>query len=247
MSKKKRKIRSAFPGYILTPKGDFYQAKKIGITAERIKKDPVYDLTRKNNREFGKVARFSKAIREAFGKHLPETGTAPALMKILRKVLDTDTENMHGNRSFRNADFTALAGFEFDPWLSFHNMVRIDIQIGHQPHKKQLQITIPAFDPAEAIHEENQLAHYQIAFILVGIDLIDNTWCTEEVTTGMILRKQTMIKRQQLELDLHSESDTLYLLAGTLEYYAPLPDSRALVKKKCDQPLTIINMLHALT
>jgi hypothetical protein len=240
MKSKKRKIRSAFPGYILIPQGDFYQAKKIGATAERIKTDPAYDLTRRNAAEFGKVAKFGKAIRQAFAKHVPIEGITPALNKVLRKVLDTDKDSIYGNRSFKKADSAALNGFQFNPDLSFEKMVRAEVQVDYQPEKKLVKITIPAFDPVETIHEENNLPHYRIAFVLVAIDLVDNTWVSEHIHTGIIPRKHIKIKQQQLRFEQVVGEDRLYLLAATLEYYGHMPDSKMLVRKECAQPLTII-------
>jgi hypothetical protein len=244
MANKKRKIRSAFPGYVLTPEGDHYRAKKIGTSGERIKTAPSYDIVRRNNREFSKIAKFGKVIREALGKHVSFPNATPALVKVLRQVLDTDKESEYGNRSFRKADATALTGFEFNPWLSFHNMVKVDLQIDHLPTKGQLQVTIPAFDPAAAIHDENQLAHFRVVFILLAIDLIDNTCWVQKEGTAMISRKQASTKHQQLKFNQLSDNDMLYLLVGTLESYAPLDGSKLLRYKYCDQPLTVIKTLH---
>jgi hypothetical protein len=116
--------------------------------------------------------------------------------------------------------------------------------VEHQPEKEQIQLTIPAFDPELVLHDESKPSHYRLAFICVAINLLDNTSVSEIDNTTIIPRKHIRIKQQRLIFRWEPGNHLLYLLAGTLEYYEKLPDSKALVKGECEQPLTVINAIR---
>ena len=75
---------------------------KGGASREKIKKAREFTNTRKNNTEFGGAATAGKKIKEAIisVNHLDHSRFQNRLNRICRYILNQDTENDWGKRSF---------------------------------------------------------------------------------------------------------------------------------------------------
>jgi hypothetical protein len=98
-------------------KNGYFSRKKGGFSSERVKNDPVYELTRKNGKEFGRASMAGKLLRTAFRGSIvrcPDIGMASRLTKAMLTVVMSDMVNLRGARTVICGDVRKLEGFEFN-------------------------------------------------------------------------------------------------------------------------------------
>lgn len=91
--------------------------RKGGPTREMVKKGSQYDITRRNNSEFGRASHYGALIRNAFRPMIQvckETRLDVNLSGRLRALIKMDTESEFGSRDLRRNTLAAFRHFELN-------------------------------------------------------------------------------------------------------------------------------------
>lgn len=240
---KNKKSRTAIPGYTLIPQGDHHQIRKIGMTRERIKTDPAYNITRLLSAEFGKAARLGKLIRAAL---LPGTGIknkATPLTTALLKALQADKETPLGQRDFITTDFTGLAGFNCNEGTALHDCLSANIEVQWSHEKKQSMVTIPSFIPAQAITAPEGITHARIFSITAIIDTVQQTVEKKTGKTTLIPLKRIMVNEKRIATEVTVKEGQLIIIAVGITWYQAGKNKAVLTVSKTPGPLAILKAL----
>lgn len=114
--------------------GDYIIRRKSGFTKKGMAKDPKYDRSRENAKEFGAVSRLNKNIRIAIKEVLPASNNLAvcnSLTAVMRKVMCCDEVAERGNRSIKNGFETnkgkvLFTGYDFNPNSLFRTIFKGD-------------------------------------------------------------------------------------------------------------------------
>jgi hypothetical protein len=118
---------------------DYIVKKKTGFTKKGMAKNPKYDKSRENAKEFGAVSPLCKAIRMILNEGLPKSKNLEvtnSLHAIMRKVMCCDTIAQRGNRCLKNGfaspgGKSLFTGHDFNPsglfWKTFKGDYRFDV------------------------------------------------------------------------------------------------------------------------
>ncbi len=110
--------RKGSGGIILRTKG--------GPSGNKVKHDPAFENTRRNNAEFGGASSAAKAIRNAFFpvKHISGASLGH-INKLTRALANRDTQNPWGRRTVRfSENRPLLEGFNLNKLLSLSSILR---------------------------------------------------------------------------------------------------------------------------
>ncbi len=95
-----------------------YLVRRTGApTKQRLKKGSEFDITRRNNNEFGRASHYGKLLRTGFRritKHCKDGSMNIRLARRLREIMMMDKESVFGNRDLRKDNLIALQHFEWD-------------------------------------------------------------------------------------------------------------------------------------
>ena len=153
--------------------GDFARVAN-GPSKEQIEKDPAFQRTRENNKEFGGSAKAAKSLRVGLSsviKNFSDPQVAGRLTKIFKAV------NLEGsgNRGERPIDlygnWPLLDDFEFHKGISFTSVFNAPFSITETVARDESTLDIPAFNPMDLIDFPAGATHFRI---LNGIAVVSN-------------------------------------------------------------------------
>jgi hypothetical protein len=237
---KVRVTKHSIPGVVLIHKGDYWQVRKVGLTAERVKKDPVFKRTRQYANELAQVSKTGKLISDAL---LPGTNirkAMPRLMSLLMNAIQSDDHNIRGRRNLLQGDWQSLKGFEFNEAATLQQAMALEVGVMRQPARQQVVITIPSFMPASSFQVPPGIIHCRIVATVASLDVMANTAVTHRKRTTLLPIKQILIPNQTLELPDRYINDTLNLLAIGLKWYGPSAGKTNCSPSEIPAPLAIV-------
>jgi hypothetical protein len=241
---KNKNSRTAVPGYTLVPKGEYYQVRKIGLTAKKVRTHPAFKNTRKRAEYMATAAGFGKLIRNAFLEGTGITQRPGMLNGVLIKILETGQFNDMGRKIFLGADFSPLHNFQFNPALSIEQTTSLPFQAMVVASQQQVRVTVPPFVPVNEIESMSTYTHCRIVFIAVEIDLQAMTATTQTKRTILIPWKKIQIAQQELVFKIQGKTAGLHMLAVRIDWYASIGKSKQLVKRPVPCPMTMINIFR---
>lgn len=210
-------MRKAVPGYTLIPENGCYKARKIGISGDRVKKDPAYAMTRRSAAEFGYAAKIGKQIRAALKEQRPVGRCTARLTSALRKALDTDSENIFGKRSLLHADLSSLAGFEFNPEYPYATACPHQVEIAFLPGR-QVQVRLPVFVPVTGLQQTLPAAYGRIGFRLIALDPVNEKLVSTAGDTGWWPYNSKQLGGYCFTWEQEQGNGYLYILCGYIEW-----------------------------
>jgi hypothetical protein len=218
---KVRVTKHCIPGVILIPKDGYWQIRQVGLTGQRVKKDPVFKRTRQHAKELAQVSRTGKLICDAL---LPGTNirkVMPRLISLLMNAIQSDNINIRGRRNLLNGNWQSLEGFEFNEATTLQQALALQATITRQPALQQVTITIPPLIPASKFPVPPGVTHCRIFAKVASLDVTAHTAVTNRQRTTLIPVKHILIPKQTLLLPVGNANDRLNLLAIGIEWYTP--------------------------
>ncbi len=95
----------------------FLMRRKTGPTRKQVKTDSAFNLTRRNNSEFGRASSYGKLIRRGFHemtRHCKDGTMNTRLSQRLREIMKMDNESEWGKRDLRKDNLKIFEHFEWD-------------------------------------------------------------------------------------------------------------------------------------
>jgi hypothetical protein len=151
---------------------------KGGASKRRIRYDPGFVNTRRNNAEFGGRATAAKWIRRVLYplKQLADHNLQPELNSRLKPIQEMDTQNIWGERNILlSKDPRLLEGYDLNGKILFDSVVRSPVVAGVSRIDLHAQLTIPALAPGINFYEPWSAPVYSfIATLGIIPDLVYN-------------------------------------------------------------------------
>lgn len=142
---------------------------KGGPTKERIKRDPNFELTRRNNEEWkGCVLALKSLIRAVYGvKHLADYNYSATLQALCKSIQTTDAIHEKGKRSVLfSQQQHQLEGFGFNRENFFETILRHPLQFSIDKMAGSATVEIPQLIPGINIHNPKKEPNYRLVAIL---------------------------------------------------------------------------------
>jgi hypothetical protein len=238
----KRVTKYCLPGVTLANKGDYWQIRKIGITGDRVKKDPVFARTRAQAAKFTHAIEWARKINNTV---LEDTGLKKSpgrLAGILVKTMPPGFQEADSVFTGLMENGDALVGFEFNEnaqWKDMqHVQYRSTYNLRHCRWKFHLQLHKPAssFKPPEGI------THYRIVASAITINKEGKMVLTEGKRLTLLPLKA--IQRQPLCLEVEAvvDQDQVCFALLHMQWYRRLPNNDQIMPASIPGAITITAM-----
>ena len=231
--------RHYYPGHVFIPKNGYYQARRIGLTALRVHRDPLFHKTRLCAQEFAQLARYAKLIRTALCANTNIKANTQRLLGLLNQALQEDDIHIQGSRKLTNAGLEMLEGFNLNPNAAIEQVCKIDGEIIVDPATKQTTVVIPSFVPAYYIQGPAGISHCRIYMVTATLDLDQLLYTSTTEKTSLIPLKRIHIPAVKLVSANNAISTGLTVVALGINWYAPVVGSIKIAPSKIAGPLMI--------
>lgn len=208
---------------------NFYRTKdgymvreKSRLSAERIAKDPKFDLTRKNNAEFTNAANAAKMLRKACAKLLQfsrDGSNHTRLFTQMMKVVKADATSVRGQRNVIDGEAELLQGFEFNKnaELLYTLFEKYETDINRVTGVMKVDVT--SFIPSQKLLAPMGATHFKLVAMGVEVDFANSTSKDEVKESAMFPWNITPTGNISLEMHVTANSThPLFLLLG-LQFY----------------------------
>jgi hypothetical protein len=160
------KIKGQMGGISFYKSQDGHMARqKGGIDSDRIKNDPAFARTRENGAEFGRAGASSKLLRTALRTlimNVSDNRMISRLTQAMMKVVQSDLNNLRGERNVGDGDVTLLTGFEFNQNAKLDKTFFAPYTANIDRGSGILSIDIPDYVPGELIVAPSGTTHYRL-------------------------------------------------------------------------------------
>jgi hypothetical protein len=215
-----RVTKRCIPGVTLHPRDGYYQIRHIGLTAQRVKTDPVFHNTRREARKFAHIVKVAKTINDAIFHNSGIKKTLPRLITLVKKVLNTHTTDEVNTNNPAETNWSLLQNFESDPANPWHAVINVAPAIAVDHCQEQVTVTFPAIIPAAVIHPPPGIVHCRLFTLYAAIDTSNYTCHTQKARTTIIPCCNSTIQLKPLVTNLQNAAGTLHLLAIGVEWYS---------------------------
>lgn len=197
-------------------------ASSNGVTAERIKNDPVFERTRENMAEFaraGKAAKLTRTVFREVSVNAKDRITQARLVKVFSRVVASDLVNGRGERTVSNGDLLQLNGFNFNARASLTEALYARCSVSINRATGQVQVSIPAFVPRVMVQAPRGATHYRIVAAAAAIDYDTEVYEYAMQGTAELLWNHELNPAQPLTLSLPAASPGAIIVAVGIEFY----------------------------
>ncbi|AXY78092.1 hypothetical protein D3H65_30675 [Paraflavitalea soli] len=196
----------------------FMARAKGGVSAERIKNDPKFNLTRLNGLEFGIGGRAGKSLRLALKSELSKIADkrlTSRLTKTMIAILQTDPVNDYGERRAENGDLSQLAAFEFNSKLPFNTAFEPQFSLSLNRATGQGAINLPAYTPQVDIISPDGSTHYNLFAAVVPVNFAVETNTAFRQSTGNLPYDNNPATATTLTINFPASSpDPIFVVLG---------------------------------
>jgi hypothetical protein len=142
---------------------------KGGPSAEKIRRSPRFQNTRKNNTEFGICAKAASCVRNALRPLwlVADHNITPVLNGMCKKIQLLDTQHEWGKRQvlFSRHSYL-LEGFNFNRRASFDSVLHSAIRYNADINTCTTEVSAPALLPGVNLFLPGQFSFYRLVFTL---------------------------------------------------------------------------------
>lgn len=160
------KIKGQMGGISFYKSQDGHLARqKGGVDAGRIKTDPAFARTRENGAEFGRAGASSKLLRTALRSlimNVSDNRMTSRLNQAMMKVVQSDFNNVRGERNVGDGNVALLTGFEFNQNAKLDKAFFAPYTATIDRANGALSIDIPDYAPGEMIVAPAGTTHYRL-------------------------------------------------------------------------------------
>lgn len=202
---------------------DGYMAReKTSLDGNRIANDPGFQRTRENGAEFGRAGKAGKILRTAIRALLQNSSDSKMVSRLTRdmiKVIQADLTNPRGLRNVIDGEAELLLGFDFNLEGKLSTTVYAPYTATIDRATGQLEITIPAFIPANMINAPGGSTHFKINAAAAAIDFEQNEYEAETSATAELPLNGTLTAPITLTHTLTANSTRPLFLVMGVEFY----------------------------
>ncbi len=153
---------------------DGYLAKeKSSIPASRMYTDPAFARTRENWSEFGNAGKGAKLIRATFNQALrlvKDRRLTGNLVKMLVRVVQSDTVHERGQRRVSAGNLSLLEGFEFNSGSRLDQVLYAPYTVTVDRAEGEVSVSVSPFVPAQAVIAPGGTTHCRVIAAAAAVD-----------------------------------------------------------------------------
>jgi hypothetical protein len=141
--------------------------RKGGVSRERLKRGPEYELTRKNNSEWSGCITMASSIRRAIHpiRHLADYNFSGPLHALCKNIQLADKASDWGKRSVSlSAVPNKLEGFGLNKYNTFDSMVKSPLSFSVDKATGTAGVTIPELVPGLQLYNPRKQTLYRFVF-----------------------------------------------------------------------------------
>ncbi|HWV71555.1 MAG TPA: hypothetical protein VN040_07570 [Pseudosphingobacterium sp.] len=232
---------------------NLYQVKQhTGHSAIRMAKDPKFERSRENSKEFGHASHMAKGIRTALRMALQELHDLfhdPTLVNRLTKrvngIVKADTQNQRGARCTQPENLPLLTGFSLNDQAALKDVFFIPLEPKYDRLDGTLSISIADFNPKTAMDlpTETNFAQFHALAMILDTETED---ISTEITNSVMLPSHERIEGLSLSLQLPLQELPILLFFG-VSFYGKLAGYPVPLVQPLRNAMDVIKVYHNLT
>lgn len=241
--KTNRVSKHAIRGVTLTQKEGYWQIRKIGLTAERVKNDPAFANTRKQAATFAAALQLAHHINAVLA---PPTGIkklVPGLVAAITKLLCRDKDGNSGWQAWQDSREQWLEGCDLNPQAAWNNTVSFMPSCQYNEEQGRLIVHIPEHKPAAGIQAPPGVKYYRIRTAVITLEgegpAITGTWAQSSCWP----LKPLTIPSFKIQKELPATSRCLHLVFIYLQWYGAGREGTDCVKSDIPVPLVLAGIV----
>lgn len=193
------------------------------VNRRRVLNDPVFELTRQNNAEFGRACKANRLLRHAFALAMTNKAdryVSGRLTKTMFNILQSDSVNDRGERRITKGALGLLEGFNFNRDTSLQNVLRGPYSITINPEETQATISFPSFMAKTMIETTSGANACMLTAIGASLNLEEETWPVDPVQTDIwdIIRHPRETMQLQIPVPDHKSTHAIIIALG-IEFF----------------------------
>jgi hypothetical protein len=213
-----------------------------GLSADRIKNDPLFERTRENMAEFGRAGKAAKLLRTIFRDvtiNAKDKITQARLAKVASRIITTDPVNERGARTVTNGDLQQLLNFHFNARAGISDSLFVRCPVNFNRASGEVTVNIPVFIPRNMVQQARGTTHFRIVAAAAAINFDTEQYEYAMQGTPELPYNTDPTQAVTLTLALPANSkDTVVAVLG-IEYYQRV-NSRSYALKTGDHNATTI-------
>lgn len=193
-----------------------------GVSADRIKNDPLFERTRENMAEFARAGKAAKLMRTIFREvmiYAKDKITQARLVKVFSRVLSADPVSARGERTVGNGDLLQLQHFNFNVRAGLTDTLYARCPVSINRVTGQATVSIPAFVPRIMVQGPRGTTHFKVVAAAAAINF--DTEAYEYVMQGTpeLAWDHAPTVPSTLSLALPANSPDTIVVALGIEFY----------------------------
>jgi hypothetical protein len=221
-------------------------ASSNGISADRIKNDPLFERTRENMAEFARAGKASKLLRTIFRDvtiNAKDKITQARMVKVFSRIIATDPVNERGERTVNNGDLLQLQGFHFNVRAGISDSLFVRCPVSFNRTSGQATVTIPAFVPRIMVQNAPGTTHIRIVAAAAAINFDTERYEYAMQSTAELPYTSDPTTPATLSLALPANSLDNIVVALGIEYYQKV-NSRSYALKTGEHNATSVILVE---
>jgi hypothetical protein len=193
-----------------------------GVSANRIKNDPVFERTRENMEEFGRAGKAAKLLRNIFRDvtiNAKDIITQARLVKVASRILMADPISERGKRTVNNGDVLQLRNFHFNERAGIEDVLFVRCPVNFNRVSGEVTINIPSFVPRQSVEQAKGATHIRIVAAAAAINFDTEQHEYAMQATPELQYNPDPTQATTLTLALPANSKDIVLVALGIEYY----------------------------
>ncbi len=195
---------------------------KTGVTSEEFKRNPVFANVRNHGKEFGRAVKKAQRFRRIahyFNNRAKDGSFAGRANKLMLEIIQEDTSNMSGERTFENGilvpdAITYFIGFEGNKTRPLHKVLNVPWDWS----EAMSQLTLSNFNPKTNIDwpDQAQQVHLGIAHAHWNYEAgsFDTHYSREVVLQKEEVTKTIKLTTDYLASDVQNSIQLVFLFIG---------------------------------
>lgn len=167
----------------------YFAREKTSMSASRIASDPAFERTRENNAEFSRAGKAGKLLRTAIRavlQNAKDRRITSRLFKEMMKVIKADATSDRGKRNMIDGEAELLQGFDFNINAKLDTTLYAKYDPSIDRVTGVLEVTIPAFIPANELLVPEGATHYNIVSAGAELDFENETYINTGSESGIL-------------------------------------------------------------
>ena len=224
-------------------KDGYLAREKGGVSAERIASDPAFQRTRENGAEFGRAGTAGKMLRtslRALLQNASDSKTVSRLVREMMKVIQADATNPRGMRNVIDGEAELLLGFEFNINGKLATTCYAPYTVSINRVTGLLEISLPAFIPANMINAPAGSTHFRIHTAGSEINFEQKQYTTDVNSTAELPWDNLATAVITLTNTITANSTHPLFLAMGIEFFQQVNGRMYTLKNGAFNPLALV-------